>query len=316
MLRRAMLAIGVQTWGTDVATLHRYWQAADELGYARIIYGDGLGDWTHDGWTMLGALAVLTRRARIGPAVTYAFDASSHHPSWLAKRAVAVDHLSGGRLDLRLAVGAEDDAAARGWSSHGIRYPPAAERIETLEETITVMRGLWRANGGGFDHRGPRYALTEARLGPKPVQRPGPPIWIAAMGPRALAVTARCADGWEASYVSPEGFASRWQHLSERLRAEGRRVDAFRRSVELDAIVIETGEAVDPLLARFCADRGIAPEHPLLGTVLAGDGDAISRQIAGYEAAGATDVMLGFADFPATRMLESFAAKIDVGRPI
>ena len=310
-----MLAIGVQTWGTDVAALHRYWKAADELGYARITYGDGLGEWTHDGWTMLGALAVLTRRARIGPAVTYAFDASSHHPSWLAKRAVAVDHLSGGRLDLRMAVGAEDDAAARGWSSHGIRYPPAGVRIDTLAETIEVVRGLWRADGG-LDHRGARYTLTGARLEPKPLQRPGPPIWIAAMGPRALAITARHADGWEASYVSPEDFASRWRHLRERLRAEGRRIDSLRRSIELDAIVTEAGEKIGPRLARFCADRGIVSEHPLLDTVLAGDGEIISRRIAGYEAAGATDLMLGFSDFPETRMLESLAAKIDLGRPI
>src|ERR1043166_3793525 len=168
---RAMLAIGVQTWGTDVAALRHYWTVADELGYARITYGDGLGPWTHDGWTMLGALAGLTRRARIGPAVTYAFDASSHHPSWLAKRAVTVDHLSGGRLDLRLAVGAEDAAAARGWASLGIRYPSAAERIEMLEETVRVIRGLWSAEGG-FDHCGPRYALTGARLEPKPATRP------------------------------------------------------------------------------------------------------------------------------------------------
>src|SRR5215813_12460458 len=304
-----MLAIGVQTWGTDVAALRRYWKLADDLGYARITYGDGLGEWTHDGWTMLGALAVLTRRTRIGPAVTYAFDASAHHPSWLAKRAVAVDHLSDGRLDLHLGVGAEDDAAARGWSSFGIRYPPAGERIETLEETIQVIRGLWRT-AVGFDHRGRRYALTDARLGPKPIQHPGPPIWIAAMGPRALAVTARHADGWEASYVTPEGFALRWQHLSEQLRAEGRSANAFRRSVELDAIVTKTGESLGPRLARFCADRTIATDHPLLETVLAGDGDAIARRIADYETAGATDLMLGFADFPGTGMLESFAAGV------
>ncbi len=166
-----MLTIGVQTWGTDVAALERYWKAADELGYARITYGDGLGDWTHDGWTMLGALAVLTRRARIGPAVTYAFDASSHHPSWLAKRAVAVDHLSGGRLDLRLAVGAEDTDTARAWSAHGIRYPGASERLETLEESIRIMRRLWQADPS-VQHRGPRYELRGARLAPPPVQRP------------------------------------------------------------------------------------------------------------------------------------------------
>src|SRR5882672_9078311 len=131
-----MLTVGVQTWGTDVAALERYWKTADDLGYAHITYGDGLGDWTHDGWTMLGALAVLTRRARIGPAVTYAFDASSHHPSWLAKRAVAVDHLSGGRLDLRLAVGAEDAGAAGSWAAHGIRYRAAGTRGHPLLGTI------------------------------------------------------------------------------------------------------------------------------------------------------------------------------------
>src|SRR5262245_6364457 len=120
-----MLAVGVQTWGTDVRALERYWTCADELGYARITYGDGLGAWTHDGWTMLGALATLTRRARIGPAVTYAFDPSSHHPSWLAKRAVTVDHLSEGRLDMRLAVGARGTEAAESWTSHGIPYPAA-----------------------------------------------------------------------------------------------------------------------------------------------------------------------------------------------
>jgi alkanesulfonate monooxygenase SsuD/methylene tetrahydromethanopterin reductase-like flavin-dependent oxidoreductase (luciferase family) len=304
-----MLAVGVQTWGTDVAALERYWQVADELGYARITCGDGLGDWTHDGWTMLGALAVLTRRARIGPAVTYAFAASSHHPSWLAKRAVAVDHLSGGRLDLRLAMGAEDAGAARIWSAHGIRYPPAAERIETLEETICVVRGLWQSDHG-FDHRGPRYALRGARLRPAPVQRPGPPIWLAAMGPRALALTARCADGWEASYLSPDDFAARGERLARLLRAEGREVDSLRRSVELDVIVTEAGGVLDPLLARFCAERGIDREHPVLGTVLAGDGAAIAERIASYEAAGATDLMLGFADFPSTRMLERFATAV------
>ncbi len=46
-----MMSIGVQTWGTDVVALRRYWRIADDLGYARITYGDGLWGWTHDGWT-------------------------------------------------------------------------------------------------------------------------------------------------------------------------------------------------------------------------------------------------------------------------
>lgn len=185
-----MLTVGVQTWGTDVPALERYWKTADDLGYARITYGDGLGDWTHDGWTMLGALAVLTRRA-----------------------------------------------------------------------------------------------------------------------------TARCADGWEASYLSPADFTMRWQRLSMLLRAEGRTVDSFPRAVEVDAIVTEADAPLSPLIDRFCAARGIERGHPLLGTVLAGDGAAIAERMAGYEAAGATDLMLGFADFPSTGMLEAFAATVLHGRP-
>ena len=250
-----MLTVGVQTWGTDVRALERYWKAADDLGYARITYGDGLGDWTHDGWTMLGALAVLTRRARIGPAATYAFDASSHHPSWLAKRAVAVDHLSGGRLDLRLAVGAEDPSAAAGWSAHGIAYPAARVRIARLEESVRVMRGLWQTSGG-VDHGGPYHALRNAGLGAPPVQRGGPPIWIAAMSPRALALTARCADGWEASYVTPADFATRWQRLATMLQSEGRAPDALSRSIELDANVAGAARTSDTMIDRFRVARG------------------------------------------------------------
>lgn len=304
-----MLSVGVQTWGTDVRALERYWKAADDLGYARITYGDGLGDWTHDGFTMLGALAVLTRRARIGPAVTYAFDASTHHPSWLAKRALAVDHLSTGRLDLRLAVGAGGAMVEKGWRTHGIPYPGAGTRIDVLEESIQIMRGLWQTSHA-IDHHGPRYELHEARLGPAPVQAGGPPIWIAAMAPRALALTARCADGWEASYVTPTELAKRWQRLSTLLQSEGRADDTFLRSVELDAIVIEDRDSVDASIDRFRVARGLERGHPLLDTVLAGDGSALAARMASYEAAGATDLMLGFADFPSTRMLELFAVTV------
>src|SRR4029453_2382116 len=71
-----VLALGVQTWSTDVAAVERFWRVADDLGYARITYGGGPGDFTPAGWDRLGALALATRRARIGPAVTYAFDAA------------------------------------------------------------------------------------------------------------------------------------------------------------------------------------------------------------------------------------------------
>jgi alkanesulfonate monooxygenase SsuD/methylene tetrahydromethanopterin reductase-like flavin-dependent oxidoreductase (luciferase family) len=303
-----VIAFGVQTWGTDVVALRNYWRAADDLGYARITYGDGLWGWTHDGWTMLGALAGLTRRARLGPAVTYCFDPSSHHPSWLAKRAATVDHLSGGRLDLRLAVGAEDAATASAWRSHAIPYPDAAVRVALAAETIEILDRLW--SGQPVRYEGRFYTLRDARLEPPPVQKPGPPVWLAAMGPGALGVAARHASGWEASYVTPAAFSRRWHHVRCLLEAAGRPWWDYRRSVELDVVICPTEAAADRARREFCGSRGIEAGAALLETALIGTPDVARARIAEYAAVGVTDLMLGFADFPATAMIELFAERV------
>jgi alkanesulfonate monooxygenase SsuD/methylene tetrahydromethanopterin reductase-like flavin-dependent oxidoreductase (luciferase family) len=301
-----VIAIGVQTWGTNVAALRRYWAAADALGFARITYGDGLWDWTHDGWTLLAALALETRRARIGPAVTYAFDAAAHHPSWLAKRAVAIDHLSQGRLDVRFAVGAEAPGVRESWERHGIAYPPPAARLRRLESTIEAMRRLW----AGETVTSPPLGLREARLAPPPIQRPGPPVWVAAMGPRALALAARCANGWEASFLAPRAFAAAAARLDTALAAVGRAPGAVRRSLEVDVALGDSRDDTARAAEAFCARRGIARDHPLLETALVGDADAVRERARAYAGAGATDLMVGFADFPETGMLERFAARV------
>jgi alkanesulfonate monooxygenase SsuD/methylene tetrahydromethanopterin reductase-like flavin-dependent oxidoreductase (luciferase family) len=305
---RCVISFGVQTWGTDVVALRHYWRIVDELGYARITYGDGLWGWTHDGWTMLGALAGLTRRARLGPAVTYCFDPSSHHPSWLAKRAVTVDHLSGGRLDLRLAVGAEDAATAAAWRGHAIPYPDAPTRVALVDETIEILERLW--TGEAVDHDGRFYALHGARLEPTPVQKPGPPVWLAAMGPEALGVAARRASGWEASFLTPAAFGARWGRLRTLLEDSGRPWWDFRRSIETDVVLGATDAEAEEALHRFCLARGIEPSDALLATALVGTSDTVRARIAEYAAAGATDLMLGFADFPATGMTELFAERV------
>lgn len=303
-----MIGLGVQTWGTDVRALRRYWAAADELGYARVTYGDGLWSLTHDGWTMLAALALVTRRVRIGHAVTYVFDPAAHHPSWLAKRAVAVDHLSSGRFDLRLGIGAEGPEAQAVWRSHGIAYPPPAERIARLDESVEIVKSLWR--GEAVTHAGRMGTWSGARVEPAPIQRAGPPVWIAAMGPKALGLVARRADGWEASYVTPEAFAKRWHTLRERLAREDRSPATLSRSVELDVACVDGEREAERAIEDFCAARAIERRDPLARTVLAGGPDVVAARIAEYAAAGVTDLMLGFTDFPSTRMLEAFAVTV------
>ena len=300
-----MIAVGVQTWGTDVGALRHYWAAADALGYARVTYGDGLWDWTHDGWSLLAALALVTRRCRSGPAVTYAFDPAAHHVSWLATRAVAVDHLSDGRLDLRLAVGAQAPGVAESWQRHGIVYPPPDERLSRLEATIDALRRFW----AGESVTSPPLGLRDARVAPPPVQHSGPPVWVAAMGPRAIALAARCADGWEASCLAPAAYADAVTRMDAACRAAGR-ARGLGRSVELDVALVDTRTATAAAIDAFAQRRGLARDDPLLDAALIGDAETVVARAVAYGAAGATDVMLGFADFPDTTMLERFASRV------
>jgi alkanesulfonate monooxygenase SsuD/methylene tetrahydromethanopterin reductase-like flavin-dependent oxidoreductase (luciferase family) len=304
---RPMLTVGIQTWGVALPRLKEYWAWGEELGYDRITYGDGLWPWTHDGWTMLGALAVLTRRCRIGPAVTYCFGRSARHPSWLAKAAVTVDHLSGGRLDLRLGVGSDDRAAALAWLAHGIDYPTARDRVDCLAEGIRVIKAL--CSGRAVDFGGEFFTLKGARLEPGPLQA-ALPVWVAAMGPGALRVAARWAEGWEASYLTPQAFAGKRAELETLVKREGRKPEAMHRSVEVDVVIGASDKTVGEARERFCQQRGIGTDHRLLETALIGTPDAVLQRIAQYEAAGATDLMCAFADFPDREMLTLFGGEV------
>jgi alkanesulfonate monooxygenase SsuD/methylene tetrahydromethanopterin reductase-like flavin-dependent oxidoreductase (luciferase family) len=151
------------------------------------MYGDGPGN-CFEGMTTLAALASATTRIRLGLLVT---GVTYRHPSVLAAQAVTVDHASGGRLEL--AVGAA-------WyePEHrqlGIDFPPVGERFDRLQDTLEILTRLF--TGDVVDYTGRTVSLDQAQLRPRPVQQPGPPLWIGGSGPRrTLPLVARYADMW------------------------------------------------------------------------------------------------------------------------
>lgn len=298
----------VQTWGADVRALRRYWRAADRLGYHGIVYGDGLWPWTHDGWTMLGALATLTRRVRIGPAATYLHGAAYRHPALLAKAAVTVDALSGGRLDLRLGVGAGDPETAAWWRRFDIAYGAAGERIRQMTEGIHALRALRSGEEGGPG--GAPGTARPARLMPRPVQRPHPPIWVAAMRPRMLRLAAELADGWEASYLTAEEFAAKGRAIEAVCLRAGRDPGTLARSLEVDVVTGGDRAAVGRAARAFCRARGIRLEDPLVRTALVGTPATLRDRATRLGAAGATHLTLSFADFPRLGMLRLAASTL------
>ncbi|HEX7471931.1 MAG TPA: LLM class flavin-dependent oxidoreductase [Candidatus Limnocylindrales bacterium] len=140
-----------------------------------------------EAWTLLAALAMKTSRIRLGVLVS---SNTFRHPALLAKEAVTVDHVSGGRLILGIGTGWHEDEHRR----FGIDLPPVGERVDRLEEAIVLIRSLMSQERTTFEGR--HYRLDDAPFEPRPVQ-PHIPLLIAAHRPRMLRLAARYADQWD-----------------------------------------------------------------------------------------------------------------------
>lgn len=124
---------------------------------------------TFDPWVGLAAMAVATSRVRLGTMVTAV---ARRRPWKLAREAVTLDHLSGGRLVLGVGTGDAADATFAGFGEE----TRLATRAGMTDEALTVIAGLW--SGEPFQHEGPHYRVRPVAFRPRPVQRPRIPIWI------------------------------------------------------------------------------------------------------------------------------------------
>lgn len=132
----------------------------------------------------LAAIASRTRRVRLGTGVLLL---PLYQPLVVAEEAAMVDVISGGRLILGVGAGyAPEEFAAFGVS--------LKERGSRLDEAVPLIQRLW--SGEQVTHEGRHYRIEGATLGPRPVQRPGPPIWFAGWVEPSIRRAGRLGDGW------------------------------------------------------------------------------------------------------------------------
>jgi len=254
------------------------WQEVDTLGFDSAwvfdhflpIFSDPTGPCL-EGWTVLSALAMATKKVRLGVLVT---GNTYRHPAVLAKMATTVDIISGGRLILGIGAG---------WfelehQTYGIAFPKVADRLKMLDETLEVVKRLWTEERVNFTGR--YYQLQEALLNPQPVQRPHPPILVGASGEQvALGIVARHADLWN-SFGSPDVFARKITVLAEHCRKVGRDPDTIEKSVLLQLTLTDDPEAKRK--AGEDENRGM----------LVGNPDDVCQQIERYVAVGVTHLVI------------------------
>lgn len=170
---------------------------------------DPFGIW--ECWTLLSALAEATERVELGPLVMCL---PFRNPALLAKMAVTLDDVSGGRFILGLGAG---------W--HGPEFEafgvPFDHRADQFEEGMQIISPLLR--DGRVDFQGKYFSAPNCELRPRGPRPGGPPVLIASRGPRMMRLTAQYADQWNAAWSGrPTLFHERHAKLVDACHQVGR----------------------------------------------------------------------------------------------
>ena len=179
-----------------------------------------------DTWTLLSMIAATTSRIGLFPDVA---NLPLRPPAVLAKAAASIDVLSGGRFELGLGAGGFWDAIE---AYGGSRRSPGAA-LEALAEAIEVIRKVWSGDRN-LRFEGQHYQLRGAHSGPVPAHPIG--IWIGVIGPQALKLAGKVADGWIPSF---RGDLSKIADMTKRL--EDAAAEAGRDSASIRRILNVNG---------------------------------------------------------------------------
>jgi alkanesulfonate monooxygenase SsuD/methylene tetrahydromethanopterin reductase-like flavin-dependent oxidoreductase (luciferase family) len=178
---------------------------AEESGW------DGFFVWDHvayrepvravaDPWVTLAAVAAATSRVRLGPMVT---PLPRRRPVKVARESATLDVLSAGRLVLGVGIGGDRSRELSGTGEQTVDRVRGA----MLDESLEVLAAAW--SGAPVHHRGEHYLVDGLQFLPTPVQRPGPPVWVALRhgNPAPLRRAARHDGAFPIEIGSPDQLA-------------------------------------------------------------------------------------------------------------
>jgi F420-dependent oxidoreductase-like protein len=202
----------------------------------------------HDAWATLAGLAAVTERIRLGTMVS---PATFRHPSVLARMAVTVDHISGGRVEVGMGSGWYE----REHLAHGFDFLDGKERFELFAEQVEVVVRSWTEER--FDHDGAAYRLRDQQALPRPVQQPHPPLVLGGTVKRRFAaLAARYATEVNTLGAPNDELRERKATLDRACVDAGRDPETLGFSVMTGCFLGETRGDVLDRVGRFLDVRG------------------------------------------------------------
>jgi alkanesulfonate monooxygenase SsuD/methylene tetrahydromethanopterin reductase-like flavin-dependent oxidoreductase (luciferase family) len=254
-----------------------------------------------DTWAVLAGLARETTTITLGSLVS---PVTFRHPGNFAKVVTTVDEMSGGRIEVGVGAGWNDD-------DHlplGIPYPEIKERADMVEDQLALLHGLWE-EAPGWEYDGHRVRVRGGALRPGPVQVEGRPVGRNGRfrpriitgsegSPRGYRIAAKYSDEFNFSSSSPDSLGEKQAALDDACRAAGREPGSLARSTMAGALIgrneTEVAARAASLMASFGQDAssGVAWLQARRNRWIFGTPDQARAMVARYADAGIQRIML------------------------
>ncbi|MDA8037802.1 MAG: TIGR03560 family F420-dependent LLM class oxidoreductase [Actinomycetota bacterium] len=294
--------------------------ACEELGFDGLFRSDhyeslhgGVAQGALDAWTTIAALAARTERIRLGTLVS---PVTFRHPAVLAKSVAAVDHVSGGRVEVGLGAGWYE----REHRAFGLSFPARGERLEMLGEQVEIVHRLLDPAEQAVTFRGKHYRLEDCEALPAPLQRPHPPLILGGeAGARSSRLAVRWADEYNVFFCSPARCREARLRLDEECAKAGRDPSTLPLSLMTGIVVCADAAALSLRLKRIMDLRGGSGspgsgiEHLLGRGWIVGRVEQVLEQMAVLAAAGISRVMLQLLDHGDRESLELLGREVVTG---
>ncbi len=314
-----MVALSVQieiAGGLTWARWKRIVREVDRMGYLGLYICDhflpGASGFQDSVEIMLafGYLADHSPRLEFGSLVS---PVSFRDPVWLARDAMALDDLSGGRMVLGVGAGWME----REHAMFGYELGDKKTRMDRLAEALDVIALLTR-HEEPVSFAGRFYTLRDARLLPRSPRPDGPRLMVGGAGPRrSLPLAARYADVWNVGGRSPDAFKEASTRLDELVGRAGRQPRDVKRTLMQQVVCYRDESELDRRL------RYVAPQHPGLSgkalldallarspSVIAGSPAQVVDQIGAYGASGVQEIMVQRLDLDDDEGLQLIADEV------